>query len=60
MDFSGCVRLSNNTGELSAIPQILAHFLLWRSRNPEARLRAVLAGDFASLEAEAPEDVAAL
>jgi hypothetical protein len=32
-DFSGCVRLSNNTAELSAVLQILAHFLMWKLRN---------------------------
>ena len=39
-DFSGCVRLSNNTAELSAVPQILAHFLMWKLRNPVEGWRA--------------------
>jgi hypothetical protein len=29
-DFSGCVDLSNNTGELSAIPQVLIRMMRWR------------------------------
>ena len=29
-DYSGCVELSNNTGELSAIPQTLIRMLRWR------------------------------
>ena len=31
-DYSGCVALSNNSAELSAIPQILARILMWRKR----------------------------
>ena len=41
-DFSGCIRLSNNTGELSAVPQILAFFLLWKERHPREAHRAHL------------------
>ena len=29
-DYNGCVELSNNKGELSAIPQILVRMLRWR------------------------------
>ena len=35
-DFSGCVDLSNNTGELSAIPQILVRMLRWRRWRQQA------------------------
>ena len=34
------MRLSNNTAELSAVPQILAHFLMWKLRNPAVARRA--------------------
>ena len=31
-DYAGCVTPSNNTAEMSAVPQIMADLLIWRKR----------------------------
>ena len=58
-DYSGCVALSNNSAELSAVPQILVRILMWRKRRLDRIQQLAAAGRAAGLhdEAEAIDDI---
>ena len=52
-DYSGCVALSNNSAELSAIPQILVRILMWRKRRLAELQQLAADGRAAGLHDEA-------
>ena len=54
-DYSGCVALSNNSAELSAIPQILVRILMWRKRRLDQMQQLAAEGRAAGLHDEAAE-----
>ena len=51
--YSGCASLSNNSAELSAIPQILVRILMWRKRRLAELQQMAEAGRAAGLHDEA-------
>ena len=52
-DYSGCVALSNNSAELSAIPQILVRTLMWRKRRLDQMQQLAKEGRAVGLHDEA-------
>ena len=43
--FCGCIQLSNNTAELSAVPHVMTDVMNWRSRNMRSRGAKLAVGE---------------